>query len=237
MVPASLPDRLKLARKNAGLTQQEVADALHQDQSTVAHWERGGKTKPSPDKVEAFARLTGVDAEWVLYGRGKGPAATLGPKRKRPHVDEVASNGEPTLFSTSLREIDVSASAGGGAIVEAERTAGEWRFPTDWLRHELRGKADKNGLYVITIEGDSMRGTLDDGDKVLVDVHRTAPSPPGVFILHDGLALVAKRLEFIEGSEPQRVRILSDNQHYRPYERSVEEVKIIGRVVARWQRL
>lgn len=237
MVPATLPERLKLARKTADLTQQQVAASLNVDQSTYAHWERGGKTKPSPDKVDKFAKLCSVDAEWVLYGRGHGPAAILSAKGRRTVVDQVASNGEPTLFTTTLREIDVSASAGGGAIVEAEKAAGEWRFPTEWLRHELRGRADRNGLYVITIEGDSMRGTLDDGDKVLVDIGRTAPSPPGVFILHDGLALVAKRLEFIEGSDPQMVRILSDNTHYRPYERSVEEVKIIGRVVARWQRL
>lgn len=187
------------------------------------------------DDRRELAALLGIPED-KLKGPGK-VRPTSRPNGARLKADPVATNGEPTLFTTTLREIDVSASAGGGAVVEAEQTSGEWRFPTEWLRHELRGRADRNGLYVITIEGDSMRGTLDDGDKVLVDIGRTAPSPPGVFILHDGLALVAKRLEFIEGSDPQMVRILSDNNHYRPYERSVEEVKIIGRVVARWQRL
>jgi SOS-response transcriptional repressor LexA len=70
-----------------------------------------------------------------------------------------------------------------------------------------------------------------------VHVGRTEPSPPGVFILFDGIGLVAKRLEFLEGSEPPTVRISSSNPSYPPYERTVDEVTIIGRVVGRWERL
>lgn len=116
----------------------------------------------------ALAHLLAVP-EQKLRGKGRARATSRpGPRGAEP----LAAGGEPTLFTTVLREVDVAASAGGGAIVEAETTSGEWHFPTSWLRHELRGKADKNGLYVITIEGDSMRGTLDDGDKVLIDIHR-----------------------------------------------------------------
>jgi len=55
--------------------------------------------------------------------------------------------------------------------------------------------------------------------------------------VHDGIALVAKRLEFIEGSDLPCVRIRSDNQAYDSYERTVDEIRIAGRIVARWQRL
>ena len=44
--------------------------------------------------------------------------------------------------------------------------------------------------------------------------------------------LVAKRLEYVPMSEPPRVRIISDNQQYSPYECTAEEVNIVGRV--RW---
>jgi phage repressor protein C with HTH and peptisase S24 domain len=47
------------------------------------------------------------------------------------------------------------------------------------------------------VEGDSMMPTLHDGDIVLVDLARRAPIPPGIFVLHDGMGLVAKRLEHI----------------------------------------
>ena len=52
------------------------------------------------------------------------------------------------------------------------------------------------------------------------------------FVLHDGMGLVAKRLDHIPNSEPPRVRIISDNPLYSPYEGTAEEVNIIGRI--RW---
>ena len=48
----------------------------------------------------------------------------------------------------------------------------------------------------------------------------------------DGMGLVAKRLEHVPNSDPPAVRIISDNQLYSPYERSSEEVHIVGRI--RW---
>ena len=80
------------------------------------------------------------------------------------------------------------------------------------------------------VEGDSMMPTLHHGDIVLVDLARRAPTPPGIFVLHDGMGLVAKRLDHIPNSEPPRVRIISDNPFYAPYEGTAEEVNIIGRI-------
>ena len=54
-----------------------------------------------------------------------------------------------------------------------------------------------------------MMPTLHDGDIVLVG--RRTPTPPGVFVLYDGMGLVAKRVEHITNSDPPRVRIISDN--------------------------
>jgi phage repressor protein C with HTH and peptisase S24 domain len=53
--------------------------------------------------------------------------------------------------------------------------------------------------------------TLHDGEIVLVDLGRRSPTPPGIFVLHDGMGLVAKRLEHIPNSDPARLRIISDN--------------------------
>ena len=82
------------------------------------------------------------------------------------------------------------------------------------------------------VEGDSMMPTRQDRDIVLVDTSRRSPTPPGIFVLHDGMGLVAKRLEHIPNSDPPRVRIISDNAHYSPYEGLADEVNIIGRI--RW---
>ena len=40
--------------------------------------------------------------------------------------------------------------------------------------------------------------------RVLVDLGRRAPTPPGIILLHEGMGLVAKRLEHIPNSDPPR---------------------------------
>jgi phage repressor protein C with HTH and peptisase S24 domain len=127
--------------------------------------------------------------------------------------------------------VDVRPSMGGGATIEEEPLAGRpFHFRRAWIRHELR--AEPAMLRIMRVEGDSMTPTLLDGDTVLVDLARRSPTPPGIFVLHDGMGLVAKRLEHLPNSDPPTVRIVSDNEHYSPYESTAEEVNIIGRI--RW---
>jgi len=82
-----------------------------------------------------------------------------------------------------------------------------------------------------------MEPTLLDGDVVLVDLTRKAPTPPGVFVLFDGIGLVAKRIEHMPNSDSPMLRNLSDNPRYSTYERTAEEVHLIGRVVWTARRL
>ena len=46
-------------------------------------------------------------------------------------------------------------------------------------------------------------------------------------MLHDGMGLVAKQLEHIPNSDPPRVRIISDNPLYKPYEGSGDGVNVM----------
>lgn len=127
----------------------------------------------------------------------------------------------------AIPEVNVRAAAGAGALVEAEEDGARWHFPLAWLRHEL--KARPADLRIVTIDGDSMEPVLMSGDKVLIDLSRTIPSPPGIFVLHDGMGLLAKQLERLPNTE--RLSIRSANPRYDSYERPAEEVTIIGRVV------
>jgi phage repressor protein C with HTH and peptisase S24 domain len=87
-------------------------------------------------------------------------------------------------------------------------------------------------MRVMAVQGDSMMPTLNEGDVILVDMNQRDPTPSGIFVLHDGMGLVAKRLERVPMSDPPRVRIISDNPRYLPYDCTADEVSIIGRV--RW---
>ena len=103
------------------------------------------------------------------------------------------------------------------------------------IRHEFRARAAD--LRVITIDGDSMEPLLSSGDRILVDTSQRVPVPPGIFVVWDGIGIVAKRVEHIPNSEPARIVIRSINPEYQTYERTAEEVRIIGRVIWMARRL
>ena len=116
------------------------------------------------------------------------------------------------------------------ALEVYDEPARAYHFRKSWIKQGL--KASPSQLRIMKVEGDSMEPTLFDGDTVLVDMDRKAPNPPGIFVLDDGMGLVAKRLQHVPNSDPPAVRVISDNKHYPEYERTADEIVIIGRI--RW---
>ena len=121
-----------------------------------------------------------------------------------------------------------SPSVGMAALLPAGAD-GALAFPAPLLRRITAAPAD--GLRLITISGDSMAPTLEHGDMVMVDTNRTSPSPPGIFVLDDGVGLVAKRVDAIPNTAPRMLRLSSDNPAYSNYQRRIDEVRVIGQVV------
>jgi phage repressor protein C with HTH and peptisase S24 domain len=215
-----LVGRLKARMAEAGLKQKNLALQAGLNETAVRDILIGKSRNPQYKTLSALARVLGCEVA-ELTGE---PAAR---RRRR--------DAAPAAPTAQVIELDVQASAGAGAVVEYEDESHRWGFPEGWIRAELN--TAPSSLYIITIEGDSMVGTLEPGDKAVVNVADRVPTPPGVFIVHDGLGLVAKRIEHIAHSDPPTVRIMSSNPAYREYERTLEEAHILGRVVARWQRL
>lgn len=118
---------------------------------------------------------------------------------------------------------------GGGAVVakDHDTTGRAYHFRRPWIKGSF--KAGPSQLRIMHVVGDSRAPTLPDGDIVLVDMTRRVPNPPGIFVLDDGMRLVAKRLEHVPNSDPPAVRVISDNGFYSPCECSAEEIHIIGR--------
>ncbi|MFC0590643.1 helix-turn-helix transcriptional regulator [Novosphingobium aquiterrae] len=124
----------------------------------------------------------------------------------------------------------LGASAGPGLLTGEEAAIGAFRFSSRWLREQ---GLDPAQLSAIRVEGDSMEGTLRDGDEILVD---RAPRPlrDGIHVVRAGDALLVKRLDT---AQPGKVVLVSDNPAYRPIELAPDEVQVIGRVVWKSGRL
>lgn len=192
---------------------------------------RGTPRKLPEDVRHALAGHLGVD-EAALRPEPGAASLSSSTRRPGPAVAMPPFSGPGMINSgavIAVPEVRISASAGGGANLEQEPGGNDWYFDAGWLRYELRASA--RDLRVISIEGDSMEPVLYSGDKVMIDLSRTSPSPPGIFVLHDGIGLVAKQLEYIPNSDPPRLLICSESARYQNYERTIEEVNIVGRVI------
>lgn len=211
-------ERLRARIRQLGMNVAELAREAGVNRSFVYDILRGRSQVPNLDKLTRIAAVVKVDLEWLLSGKGRVEGDD--PITDDYHNDFVA-----------IQYASARPSMGGGAIAEDEdRTGRDFHFRRAWIRDSL--KAAPSLLRVMTVQGDSMTPTLNDGDVILVDMNQRNPIPPGVFVLHDGMGLVAKRLEHVPMSDPPRVRIISDNGRYTPYECTADEVNIIGRV--RW---
>ena len=104
-----------------------------------------------------------------------------------------------------------------------------WLFADPIIRHEFRARPEDPRM--IAVDGDSMEPLLSGGDRILIDVSRRVPVPPGIFVIWDGMGLVAKRIEHVPHSEPPRVVLKSLNPEYDSYERLAGEVRVVGRAV------
>lgn len=63
--------RIRLARRHAGLSQAALASAVGVQRSAVSHWEAMQGKSPSMANLRRVATVTGVQFEWLATGRGR----------------------------------------------------------------------------------------------------------------------------------------------------------------------
>ena len=217
--------KLKLLRQRAGLSIREVAHALGMEHgSSYQHYEDRFRKAHLP--LDLMRKLM------PIFAKGGVEAAEL---LALAGVDahSAGTGGDGNMLR--IEELDVRASAGAGLVGGEERIVAQWQVPTEIVRGYSTAPAAE--LRIITVMGDSMEPALLPGQRVLVDTGDRLPSPPGIFVVWDGLGLVVKRIQVLPHSEPTRVKITSDNVKYDPYERTLDEAYIQGRVIGQWRWL
>lgn len=153
----TLGKRIRLARRAAGMTQQQVADHFDIKRVNVTQWE-GDTTKPDGYRIPALATLLSVAEPWLRDGDGAGPSDS---DAKAPVIipgsDLLAQTGE-TL------PIYSGAKGGDGHIIitfdEIERV----KMPS-----VLQGV---KGGYGLLVDGDSMIPAYFPNDIALVNPNK-----------------------------------------------------------------
>lgn len=211
--------------RHLGLNQAQMAARFRVPQGTLSKWLSGAQQPRLFDAyplIEEYRELVSDEPAQI---------------RAQPRVST------PPSYVGTIPEIDVHAGAGGGGLVApdydhngnsigGEAVRDRWTLPQTVVSGLLRSAPEH--IRAFEVEGDSMLPTLQPGDRVFVDTRRREPNPEGVFVLYDGGAVVVKSLQIIRGTDPLRIRVISDNTKYPAYDILAEESNIIGRYVGRF---
>ena len=160
--------------------------------------------------------------------------ATLAEEDQRySKTDDALNSPDSNGRMIRLDEMNVSAMGGSGAVMDDhEEVKSRWVVPRDLISPVTDSPAER--IKIITVTGDSMYPEFMAGMRVMVDTAHTQPSPPGVYIIWDGFALVLKRLEYLPDEEAPKVRLISANPDYPDRVEPLAAVSINGRVIGKW---
>ncbi|EFN9166282.1 helix-turn-helix transcriptional regulator [Escherichia coli] len=198
-------ERLAQAMKNAGYTQGRLAKDVGMAQSSV---NKLLKDANGSRKTVEIASVLGVRPEWLSTGEGE--MASSGTREPAALYQVKPSlNG---IYRVDV--LDVKASAGPGSIVTSDfvETIRAIEYTTEQAR-ALFGNRPATHVKVITVNGDSMDGTISPGDQIFVDTGVTHFDGDGVYVFVFGKTLHVKRLQM----QRDRLAVISDNPIYEKW--------------------
>lgn len=143
-----LNERLKVARKAAGLTQQVVAEHFDIARVSVTQWELG-QTRPDQDKFASLAALYGVSLDWLMDERGDGPKEQAKPiVRAGTASPKFIKNRSFKFYVLEWREfmgvrVEVAARAAGLPVDEYQAFE---TYPVNFTLGQVAMLADEFGI-------------------------------------------------------------------------------------------
>jgi hypothetical protein len=170
--------------------------------STVNQWELDN-SEPRRTDVLAMAKIFECTPAYISYGDRHEPI-------------EVVPDATKLGYAVCAEKVVNDATTEMSSV-------GSWGLNTDWLREiGVRG-ADETFIYAVDTAFDAFR----PGDRVLVDTKSVLPSPPGVFLIFDGVGMSLAKLVVTPGSKTPEVNGTSAAGDFKA---ALGKLRIIGRV-------
>lgn len=206
----TLAKRLDFAMKEAGFTQQKLANVVGIKQQSIGKILSG--VTLNPKYILEIATALDVDAEWLKTGKGDTPDFSQAVEK-----DEEFAEDENQL---RVEVMDVYASAGNGAFLTGDLVGDVCaiEFENDYFLQQFQ-RATGKGLAIINVKGDSMSPTLESGDLLYVDTTINCYQGDGLYVFSFNDALYVKRLQLAG----RKILVLSDNKLYDKWEITADE--------------
>lgn len=220
----ALGDRIREAR--GAMTRHALGQIAGVSAKTIGAWERGEQV-PNAVAVRQIAQELKADLNWLLTGES-------GEEPKKNRIAELflkdqQRQNEKTVSSlATVRRIKTPLSAGSGHLLDYLNLSEDVYFSKDWLDKNISTQNPRK-LAVITVRGDSMWPTVQDGQDVMIDMNDKQVMDGCIYAIRRGDTLLVKRLQKLAN----RLTLISDNQVYDNETLSADEANeldIIGRV-------
>ena len=174
--------------------------------------------------------MSGAPVEAVPNGnQANVPAERVSAALSVRDEDTVAQLKELGVELHPVARVGVEASAGEGAVVYAEdelEEVAEW-LPARYIREQYKVPPDR--VKRMLVRGNSMRGTIDEGQEVRVALWRGEPLHHGwIYVLHGPFGIIIKRLWL----RKDHIILHSDNPEEDDEQVSGDEFEEQYRVVA-----
>jgi phage repressor protein C with HTH and peptisase S24 domain len=207
-----LKDVLSESVLNTKVFDKHVAEALNIPQGTFASMKKRNSI-PYKEILE-FCAVKKISVNWLFFDQA---------------VDMLKEETEK--FFQIRYFSDIRASAGGGAEVFDDKY--EIISVDARIMNNIVGHGNKE-LEAISVDGESMEPTLQDGSIVFVDREQVDINKNGIYIAATTGGLFIKR---IQKRADGMIELISDNHIYPPQSIHPDEIKIVGKVVGNIESL
>ena len=194
-------ERIRQRRLKLGLTVEALAEKTGLSPATIYRYEAGDISHMRADKLQPIARALAVEPAWLMGW------------------EEALPEGLRPLSSMRRQKIPMIGEVAAGVPILAEQDFETWVDAGDELRAD----------YALTVRGDSMQPTYQDGDVLFVRAQSDVDNGTVAVVLIDDTTAVKHVYHEHDG-----VTLTSDNPAYPPMRFRLsdhEVIRILGVVV------
>jgi hypothetical protein len=114
-----------------------------------------------------------------------------------------------------IEQYDAVGAMGNGLVLKDQSgVISEWNVSEEWVRLNLRNYTSIQNIKIVTGFGDSMQGTFNSGDPVIIDIGVKAVEFDSAYFFRVGNEGYIKRLQRVPGIG---LRAISANKEYEPW--------------------
>ena len=211
----TLAERINIALQTKGLSVNALARQVGVSYPAMRKITKGETLNPK--FLFEIAEALNVSVEWLKTGEGSSENLSDDPSEDHirfERLDVIAALGDGYINNETAEVVD---------FVHVDKA---------WARENLGGNLSR--IQVITARGDSMQGTIEDGDVLFVDTSVRSFEGEGIYLLSFADGLKAKRLQ---ASVSGGLMVISDNPLYRTEtieNDKLEKLTICGKVRGAW---